>query len=80
MILKQVNVVEEDLKLYLEDFVKMCYNRLEKGSTAYNKQFEQEDLYMEIMEELADVSNYAFLEYVKVRRLMEKKKRLVGKV
>lgn len=71
--------MEENTKKYLEDYVKLCYSRLEKGSSTHGNAYEKVDLYDEIIQELADVSNYAFLEYVKVRELAEKKKRLLDK-
>lgn len=71
--------MEENIKRYLEDYVKICYSRLEKGSSIHHNAYEGLDLYNEIIQELADVSNYAFLEYVKVRELAEKKKRLLEK-
>ena len=55
-------------------FFKKCYERLEIGEEAGGSRFESLDLFQEIGNELADISNYAFLQYVKIMRLGEKAK------
>ena len=69
--------LDESMSKYLQDFVTLCYSRLEKGSQSKDTDYSKIDLYQEIIEELADVSNYAFLEYVKMRNLRDKKERLL---
>jgi len=56
----------------LKEFFKMCYERLEAGEKMYGDRFAELDLPKEIEQELADISNYAFLQYVKVQRLKSK--------
>jgi hypothetical protein len=77
-LIASMSKLEDDLKGYLEDFVKLCYLRLEKGSTE-GKDFRNADLYNQIIEELADISNYAFLQYVKIRSTKEKNRQLEKK-
>lgn len=64
-------VMKKDLERYLKDFVAKCYARLETGEKRYGKRFLEVDLLEEISNELIDVANYAFLEYVKVQRMKE---------
>lgn len=64
-------------KKYLEDFVTLCYGRLEKGKAIHESDYVELDLYQQIIEELADVANYAFLEYIKVRKLKDMKENLL---
>jgi hypothetical protein len=45
---------------------------LEAGDEMYGKRFESVEILDQITEELADVANYAFLEYVKIRKMKEK--------
>ena len=58
----------------LKEFFKRCYARLEMGQRKGGSRFESLDLFEEISDELADVSNYAFLQYVKLAKLKEKMK------
>jgi hypothetical protein len=66
--------VDDEKKKYLEVFFKKCYQRLEKGEEIDGSRFESLNLFEEISNELADISNYAFLQYVKIMRLEEKTK------
>ena len=66
--------MDEEKKKYLEDFFKKCYQRLEMGEEIGGNRFEPLNLFEEISSELADISNYAFLQYVKIMRLEEKTK------
>lgn len=66
--------MDEEKKKYLEDFFKKCYQRLEMGEEIGGNRFESLNLFEEISNELADISNYAFLQYVKIVRLEEKTK------
>ena len=62
------------MKNYLKEFFKRCYSRLEMGEKEDGSRFESIDLFEEVSDELADVSNYAFLQFVKLARLKEKMK------
>jgi len=57
------------MKKYLEEFLGLCYERLNKGEKEHTDDYLKVDLYQQMIEELADVFNYAFLEYVKLRNL-----------
>ena len=65
------------MKKHLEDFVILCYDRLEKGGKQEENDYLKNDMYQNIIEELSDVANYAFLEYMKVRNLKEMKEKFV---
>lgn len=64
------------MKKQLEEFLTMCYYRLERGEKDRKDRFMKLDLYQEIMDELADVANYAFLEYFKMKKLQQKSESL----
>lgn len=64
--------MDEETKGQLKEFFKICYSRLEKGDKEHAGQYENIDLFWEITEELADIANYAFLEYVKLLKLRKK--------
>ena len=64
--------MNDEMKQDMESFVKLCYSRLEKGDKERRESFMKLDLYREMTEELADVANYAFLQYVKIKRMMKK--------
>ena len=66
--------LDAEKKNYLKEFFERCYNRIEMGERKGGDRFESLDLFEEIGDELADVSNYAFLQYVKLKRLKEKMK------
>jgi len=66
--------LDEEMKRFLKEFFKRCYNRLEIGERKGGDRFESLDLFEEIGDELADVSNYAFLQYVKLLKLKKKVK------
>jgi hypothetical protein len=66
--------LDDEKKKYLEDFFKKCYQRLEMGEEIGGNRFDSLNLFEEISNELADKSNYAFLQYVKIMRLEEKTK------
>lgn len=57
------------MKKYLENFVGICYSRLEQGEKTRKGAYKKTDLYDQIIEELADVANYAFLEYMRMQNL-----------
>ena len=66
--------MDHEMKNYLKEFFKRCYSRLEMGEKEDGERFETIDLLEEIGDELADVSNYAFLQFVKLVKLEEKMK------
>lgn len=68
--------MDESMKKYIEEFLELCYERLDKGEQDKKDAYTKIDLYQQIIEELADVSNYAFLEYVKIRNLKELKNKI----
>lgn len=61
---------------YLKEFLTLCCNRLEEGDKTHHNAYRTSDLYQQMCEELADVSNYAFLEYVKIQNLKKMKEKL----
>ena len=69
--------MDEDLKTHLQKFVEICYGRLEKGAETHGKNYDDLDLHEEMIQELADIANYAFMEYVKVLNLKDKKDRIL---
>ena len=64
--------MEDTLKKNIKEFFKICYSRLEIGEKKYGDRYESIDLFEEIINELADISNYSFLQYVKLMKLREK--------
>ena len=64
--------MDDEMKKYLKEFFKRCYDRLEMGEQEDGNRFESLELFEEICDELADVSNYAFLQYIKLMKLREK--------
>ena len=66
--------MDDEKKKYLEVYFKKCYQRLEMGEEIGGSRFDSLNLFEEISNELADISNYAFLQYVKIMRLQEKTK------
>jgi NTP pyrophosphatase (non-canonical NTP hydrolase) len=66
--------MDDEMKNNLKEFFKRCYSRLEIGERKGGDRFESLDLFEEITDELADISNYAFLQYIKLLKLKEKMK------
>jgi len=66
--------MDDVMKKELEEFFKRCYVRLEMGEKKFGYRFESLNLLEEIIDELADISNYAFLQYVKLTKIREKLK------
>lgn len=64
--------MDNEMKNYLKEFFKRCYSRLDMGESKDGDRFESLNLFEEISDELADTSNYAFLQYVKLVKLKEK--------
>jgi hypothetical protein len=65
--------MEDQMKKQLQEFFTICYARLNQQKEPRGEQFRNLDLYEEMAQELADVANYAFLEYLKITELKEKK-------
>ena len=68
--------MDEQMKNRLQEFFTICYARLNQQDQSRGERFRNLDLYEEITQELADISNYAFLEYLKVSDLKSKADRL----
>ena len=66
--------MDDEKKERLKEFFKKCYDRLEMGESKGWNMFESLDLFEEMSNELADLSNYAFLQYIKLMKLKEKMK------
>ena len=64
------------MKEYLENFFKLCYARLDAGNELYGDRYRNLDLYEQIEEELADIANYAFMQYIKIMELRKKTSKL----
>ena len=70
--------LDEDAKKQLKEFFKICWMRLETGERKSGNHYMEIDLFEEITQELADIANYAFLEYVKISKLKAKASRVSG--
>lgn len=68
--------MDDTMKKYLEEFLVLCYSRLGQGEKTKKGAYKKIDLYDQILEELADVSNYAFLEFMKVQNLKKMKEKI----
>jgi hypothetical protein len=68
----RITDMRKDLEDQLREFFKICYRRLEVGDEQYGKKFESVEILDQIAEELADVANYAFLEYLKIQKIKRK--------
>ena len=66
--------MDKEKENHLREFFKKCYDRLEMGESKGGNRFESLDLFEEISNELADISNYAFLQFIKIMRIKEKMK------
>jgi len=73
---KGLRSMDENTKKLLREFFKICWARLETGERISGNHFIEMNLFDEITQELADIANYAFLEYVKVTKLKAKASRL----
>jgi hypothetical protein len=63
--------MDDEKKKYLEEFFKKCYERLEMGEGKDGNRFESLDLFEEMGNELVDLSNYAYLQYIKPNHQQE---------
>lgn len=68
--------MEEQTKQQLKEFFTICFSRLELGEEMHGERFKSIDLIEEIINELADISNYAFLQYLKLIKLKNKIKNI----
>jgi len=59
-------------KKQLQEVFTICYGRLNQQEESRAEGFRSLDLFEEITQELADIANYAFLEYLKVTDLRSK--------
>jgi len=59
-------------KKQLQEVFTICYGRLNQQEESRAEVFRSLDLFEEITQELADIANYAFLEYLKVTDLRSK--------
>ncbi len=66
--------MDDEKKEFLKTFFQKCYDRLEMGEAVGGDRYKSLDLFEEIADELADISNYAFLQYIKVMNLRKKLK------
>ena len=64
--------MDEEKNNFLKTYFQKCYDRLEMGEAAGGDRYKSLDLFEEISNELADISNYAFLQYIKLMKLKEK--------
>jgi hypothetical protein len=64
--------MDDEKKDFLRTFFQKCYDRLEMGEDAGGDRYKSLDLFEEISNELADISNYAFLQYIKMMNLKKK--------
>jgi len=71
--------MDKSMKKHLEDFVTLCYARLEQGEKTRKGAYKKTDLYEQIIEELSDIANYAFLEYMRMKSLKIAKSRFSKK-
>jgi hypothetical protein len=53
------------------NFVDKMYDRLEQGSRQYGEAYLGRDLMKDIEEELLDIANYAYLQYIKLKLFKE---------
>lgn len=67
--------MDEQTRKQLQEFFTICYARLNQQAESRAERFRSLDLYEEITQELADIANYAFLEYLKVTDLRTKTER-----
>lgn len=64
--------MDDEKNNFLKTYFQKCYDRLEMGEAAGGDRYKSLDLFEEISNELADISNYAFLQYIKLMKLKEK--------
>jgi len=68
--------MDETMRQYFKEFLTLCGKRLEVGDKTHHNAYLKSDLYQQMSEELADISNYAFLEYMKIQNLKKMKDKL----
>jgi hypothetical protein len=67
--------MDANMKARLQEFFTICFARLDQQPESGAERFKTLDLYEEISQELADVANYAFLEFLKLSELKSKAER-----
>jgi uncharacterized protein (UPF0335 family) len=67
---KKINVKQS----LFNSFVQRMETRLEVGEIKYSDNYEQKDMFEEIEQELFDVANYAYLQFLKIEKLKLKMK------
>jgi hypothetical protein len=70
--------MDDQMKKQLQEFFTICFARLDQQDKSRGERFRNLDLFEEITQELADVANYAFLQYLKIVELKSKTKHLTG--
>ena len=68
--------MEDQMKGQLQTFFTICYARLNQQKEPRGDRYRTLDLFEEIAQELADIANYAFLEYLKVMEVKSKASKL----
>ena len=68
--------MDDRMKEQLQEFFTICFARLDQQEKPRGERFRSLDLFEEITQELADVANYAFLQYLKIVELRTKTKKL----
>jgi len=68
--------MDDQMRKQLQEFFTICFARLDQQEEPRGERFRNIDLFEEISQELADVANYAFLQYVKIAELKTKTKQL----
>ena len=56
----------------LRKFQELCTLRFEVGERNYGDSFKKIDVFEEMISELADLVNYAFMQYIKIIQMREK--------
>jgi hypothetical protein len=70
--------MDDQMKKHLQEFFTLCFARLNQQEKPRGERFRDLDLFEEITQELADVANYAFLQYLKIAELRTKTRNLKG--
>ena len=68
--------MDDQMKTQLQEFFTICYARLNQQKEPRGDRYRSLDLFEEITQELADIANYAFLQYLKIAELKAKTAKL----
>lgn len=71
--------MDDETARNLKDFQALCISRFEVGERAYGDSYKNIDLYEEMISELADLVNYAFMQYLKIIRMKKNYSRFADK-